>query len=499
MTDFLTSREALTALSVLRSINKDQARTQSALSTGKVVPTAREDAALWSISKGIESEIATYRAVSRSLGLGFATVAVAREAAESVVSLLTNLKGVVVEARGDPARATAAFDDSMAQIEQVVAAAQFNGLNLLRPGAVEDGQFRILSGFDEDRNPTFIKLQMFNLTSGSALREGAVALDPNLDDLNGGLSSGSTLFGSVQQETLTVADTITEGDLLAITIENATNDFAPLATNDPAQISYIVQEGDDGQAAAEGLADALNRHVALRGLASTALSASADGTSGGISIERGATPLSGGYDIVVSQYSASDVEAPGALSGLADVDLGAALEAGGGVAAEADQTVFGTIGGGIGGVTGGLPAGGNGGLPGGVGSGLGGTNAPPGGGTVGGSPQPGSGSTNSGDGSAATGTSDNGLIAILNTIDTAIENSIDVAAALGRAQRRIETQEGFLSALKVSLMDGLGVLTDSDLTEVSARKAALDVQQALARQSLSIINQKPQVLLQLFG
>ena len=55
-----------------------------------------------------------------------------------------------------------------------------------------------------------------------------------------------------------------------------------------------------------------------------------------------------------------------------------------------------------------------------------------------------------------------------------------------------------MTNLTDSLTTGIGSLVDADMEETSARLQALQVQQQLATQSLSIANQQPQNILSLF-
>ena len=66
------------------------------------------------------------------------------------------------------------------------------------------------------------------------------------------------------------------------------------------------------------------------------------------------------------------------------------------------------------------------------------------------------------------------------------------------ASSRISIQKDFISNLSDSVKSGIGSLVDADMEETSARLQALQVQQQLATQSLSIANQGPQQLLSLF-
>jgi len=95
-------------------------------------------------------------------------------------------------------------------------------------------------------------------------------------------------------------------------------------------------------------------------------------------------------------------------------------------------------------------------------------------------------------------TTDEGADAALENIETLIDSSIDAAASFGSAQGRIETQSSFIGKLTDSLKSGIGAMVDADMEEASARLQALQVQQQLGIQSLSIANQAPQSILSLF-
>ncbi|PWE32371.1 flagellin [Maritimibacter sp. 55A14] len=86
----------------------------------------------------------------------------------------------------------------------------------------------------------------------------------------------------------------------------------------------------------------------------------------------------------------------------------------------------------------------------------------------------------------------------LAAIETLIQTSIDGASALGSSLNRIEKQGEFVNRLTDSIKAGIGALVDADLEAASARLQALQVQQQLGTQALSIANQQPQNVLSLF-
>ena len=86
----------------------------------------------------------------------------------------------------------------------------------------------------------------------------------------------------------------------------------------------------------------------------------------------------------------------------------------------------------------------------------------------------------------------------LDDVDTLLDTANAAAAAFGAAQARIEAQGEFLAKQADTLKLGVGALIDADMEEASARLQALQVQQQLGIQALSIANQAPQNVLALF-
>ena len=134
MSSILTNTGAMTALQTLKSINSNLSDVQSQISTGKSVGSAKDNSAVWAISKVMESDVKGFQSISESLSLGESTVALARNAAETVTDLLTDMKGRIVAAQEenvDRGSIQADIDALEEQIGSVVSAAQFNGLNLI--------------------------------------------------------------------------------------------------------------------------------------------------------------------------------------------------------------------------------------------------------------------------------------------------------------------------------------------------------------------------------
>ncbi len=134
MSSILTNNGAMVALQTLKSINKDLGMVQNQISTGKEVATAKDNSAIWAISKVMESDVSGFKAISDSLAVGESTVAVASAGAEQIVDVLKEMKELAVAATSetaDFAKIEADMAEKQAQIESIVGASQFNGVNLL--------------------------------------------------------------------------------------------------------------------------------------------------------------------------------------------------------------------------------------------------------------------------------------------------------------------------------------------------------------------------------
>ncbi|MGY3031130.1 flagellin [Bradyrhizobium sp. USDA 4354] len=97
--------------------------------------------------------------------------------------------------------------------------------------------------------------------------------------------------------------------------------------------------------------------------------------------------------------------------------------------------------------------------------------------------------------SAADQTTLDGYIA---QVTTAINSVAASAANLGAVKNRISTNSEFVKSLMDSVDRGVGQLVDADMNAESTRLAALQVQQQLGVQALSIANNSSQSILSLF-
>ncbi|WP_339765910.1 flagellin [uncultured Hoeflea sp.] len=97
-----------------------------------------------------------------------------------------------------------------------------------------------------------------------------------------------------------------------------------------------------------------------------------------------------------------------------------------------------------------------------------------------------------------TATTDAQVDDMISAVDSMLTQMTDAASNLGAVNSRVSMQEDFVANLMDSIDSGIGRLVDADMNEESTRLKALQTQQQLGIQSLSIANSNSENILQLF-
>lgn len=408
MSSVLTNTSAMVALQSMKSVNASMNKVQSEISTGKSVGSAKDNAAVWAISKVMESDVKGFKGISDSLALGSSTITVARKASEAVTDLLTEMKGKIVAAQNDNVDRTkiqSDIDKLVQQVNTVVGSAQFNGLNLVNGS---QSTVDILSSLD--RSGTGVTASSITVNAQNLATGGYVTNDVFSASTGGTISTGADTFVLALDQgggadDITIADGTNAwiaGDKISIRIGDQEASYTVSANDvDTANASLASTVPD---MIAVGLKNAID------GLGISGLTVNFDSANPG----QLAFVNDGTKDLSVSgQYKNAG---SGGLGALSSIDVS---------------------------------------------------------------------------------TSSNAKTA-LGSIESMLQTSIDAAAEFGSAQTRIDIQSNFVSELSDALKAGIGTLVDADMEEASARLQALQVQQQLGIQALSIANQQPQNLLSLF-
>ncbi|SHJ05212.1 flagellin [Wenxinia saemankumensis] len=423
MSSILTNNGAMVALQSLQSINKNLADTQNLISTGKSVSSAKDNAAVWAISKVMEADVKGFKGIADSLALGESTVAVARQASETVTDLLTQIKGKIVAAQEENVDRAKIQTDVTAlrdQISAVVGAAQFNGLNLLSNTSTTagSGNVEILSSLDRSGSGVAVSNITVNKQDLGQQEQviGTTAVG-TLANFITGTPGAVTGASTAAARTITFETGVTAGTGYRVTLSTAVGtatlgtgggDFTPTA----GVYEYVARDGDTSADVARALSTLINGGDA-NAVSSSVGATDANGDTG-LTLNFDAT--TDGVTFAIAAFTSAGATVGGGLSRLSQLDV----------------------------------------------------------------------------------TTDTAADTALAEIESLIQTSVDSAAAFGSVEGRIETQSKFIGGLMDSLKSGIGTLVDANMEEASARLQALQVQQQLGVQSLSIANQAPQSILSLF-
>ena len=524
MSSILTNTSSTVALETLRNINRSLESVQSEISTGKKVNNAKDNAAVWAISTVMSTDVSSFEQIPDSLNKGSSVVGVARVAAEQVTTLLQSMKELIVSAQedlnaDDRSRIQTDIDALRTQISNIVSAAQFNGQNLLQGTDSVSFLASLDRSSDGSVTATKITVDRQDLSATAAVDAAAKAStdagyvstadslttsDVAKANTDGGYistaQSGNIADGSNADVTLK-AGAITAGDTFTINVNST--DYTYTATSgdtindvadglktliDAAGIANLTVAVTPG---ADPLANDATINLAAAGgavtfdetgLASTySQSSIADGDTLDATIAGGTITEGDTFTVNVGgsdyTYTAVDGDDNNAVA----TGLKALIDAGGvtnltvTVTDAADPTTdaatlsFEASGGtvdfsiaGLGSENAAVAAGGLGALS-----------------------------------TLSVETAEDATTA-LTTIETLMDTAISAASAFGSSQKQIEYQGDFVMSLIDSMNAGIGSMVDADMEAASAKLQALQVQQQLGVQALSIANQSPQVLLTLF-
>ncbi|HVP97927.1 MAG TPA: flagellin [Roseiarcus sp.] len=87
----------------------------------------------------------------------------------------------------------------------------------------------------------------------------------------------------------------------------------------------------------------------------------------------------------------------------------------------------------------------------------------------------------------------------LTAVNQALASVTNYSALIGATQDRMTAASNFNTALMTNYANGVSGLVDADMNEASTRLQALQTQEQLGIQSLSVANQNAQLILKLFG
>lgn len=476
MASIMTNASAMTALQTLRRVTGDLETTQDRISTGLKVNNAKDNAAYWSIATTMKADVAGFKAVKESLELGSGTTNTASVASKNIVENLQTLKARVIAGQTNGVDKTLIqndIDQLVKLIKGAAADASFNGDNLLRvaysnDGTAKDKNVSILSSLSrsgETVDPSYIEFQRQDMRVESIV--GKATIEQQID-------STKDVKASIGFNVGAAGETFIDGQNLGLgkasfsfttekIIDGTTGtEYAPVTVDVEVDLSNIVYDTDRANTE-KRIADRIN--FAVADAVHTALTAK--GVPAAIT---GAAPTEGDAgetDAVLASDGAY-------VAPTIDADLTKLVPtASFGTGADTGKLSFK------------------------VGTGFTDTSSY--------TSQISKLWVTSTESDAFGGLAELTQIDVVNNsskslevINSLLDTAIGKATVIGSIESRVSVQNDFVSKLTDAMNKGIGSLVDADMNEESSRLQALQVQQQLAIQALSIANQGPQNILSLF-
>jgi flagellin len=493
MTSILTNVAANTALLNLQNTVQNLQDIQNQISTGLRVSSAADNAAYYSIATVLRSDSGALSTVSDALNLGGSSLDVASSALKQVNTVLSDIKQKLLSATSpgvDRKKIQESITQDQQQLKNIANSANFNGQNFLSVNTGETGYNatkEFISSFSRDAAGSIsvgtiavnvATTALFDSGYSGTTASAAAGVTPPTADLTDATGGNLSAADGTHLSTFTVAAAETAlGALVPAVVSstiNATNGSVASTLNSDGTLNVYSFTADSGVA--------LNANVIANQFTITGANI---GTTVSMSKVAGATTLQTG-DTAGAIATSSDYKTTTSGNTLtfyvaqvsdstdntdATVQYYKYTVSGlnGGVLDSVDNSTVGSY----------TDANGN----------------------VTRSPSTGTGMSifNMSIASLSDSASDQAMLnAYQQQVDAAISNVTASASAIGTARSRITSQSSFVSSLQMSLNNGIGSLVDADLNTASTRLQALQVQQQLGVQSLSIANQSTQAILKLF-
>ncbi|MCZ7468419.1 MULTISPECIES: flagellin [Rhizobium/Agrobacterium group] len=445
MTSILTNVAAMSALQTLRSIGQNMETTQDRVSSGQRVGEASDNAAYWSIATTMRSDNGALSAVQDALGLGAAKVDTAYSGMESSIDVVKEIKNKLVAAREpgvDKSKIQEEISQLQDQLKSISSSSSFSGENWLQ-AKISDGA----------GNLTDVTKQVV----GSFIRDAGGNV--SVKTINVALTADTVLFDTSSGTAANKAGIL---DTFAYYSKSGTYDLFKLTAGATAATATTKVVAAETYTEAQLKASALGNGAAVADYEVMANGlAVIKNAAAGSPIAATGTYLKVGDDKYVKIISAA-AGAPAASDGPTAPVVNTSIGSVGGVAVYLDQGAASTadklaysltsldITKDLVGPTG------------------------------------------------VTQTAEQALDTMISFVDKQLQSMTSAAADLGSVKMRIELQENFVNKLTDSLDKGIGRLVDAEMNEESTRLKALQTQQQLAVQALSIANNDSQSILSLF-
>ncbi len=440
MTSLLTNSAAMTALTTLKTINQNLDTTSNRVSTGQRVSNASDNAAYWSIATTVRTDNASLSAVKDSLGLGSSSIDIAYNGVTSVLDQLKNMRAKLQTAlqpgidRSKVQTEIAAIQNNMRAIADSSVANGQNWLSTNSASADYSASRNIVAGFSRNTAGTVTFSNVNIDVAGIRLYDASTTGTP--------ATSAKVVAGSAISGTLNFSGS-NQASLDIALASGGTQTITLSASSLQAHVQDITKVTKDE------LLSAINNSIVGNTTLNGKVNATLDG-SGRLQFETiGVGSTGTGATLSVAMNNATSV-----------VNIGFGVTTTAATAAGTNST----------------------------------------GGAQNGILDNGATSVDT----LAIWTSGSGAVndttmkSFIDIVESAIAKVTDVGTKLGASKTQVDGQKSFLDTLMKANDRAIGTLVDADVEEESTRLKALQTQQQLAVQTLSIANTATQNVLSLF-
>ena len=195
-----TNAGAMIALQSLSATNRNLETTQLRVTTGLRVAGPKDDAATFAIAQNMRGDVAGMAAVKTNLALGQSIVNVAIDAGKAIADLLTEMKAKAVQASQEGLDSDSyvalnqEFTSLRAQIQSIVATAEFNGKNLIDTASTD---LKVLSTVDgstitvtkQSIDTTTLAIHTASLSDATVAATALTAISQAIIDVSNALAS----------------------------------------------------------------------------------------------------------------------------------------------------------------------------------------------------------------------------------------------------------------------------------------------------------------------
>lgn len=476
MMSILTNAAAMSALSSLTSTQTQLSKTQAQISSGLAIGTASDNAAYWSIGQTMSAQVVGLKAVNQSLAVTGGIANVTSAALLAIKSSVQKIQDDIVIAKQAGVSRTAVQSDISAQQQSILAiacSASFNGVNWLVNDVSSDYSRKI--DVEIDTTESDFDLLLNGQEPGASAHFESTITESTHTVQNGSSSDSTTVSGYKQTVSDAPDGTMTNPSIPKPDVTVSTGDLPDIAA---VRIPISVS-ASNGTVISTFSTAPINLFTDYSGSYTEEDVSNFSGDPQN-STHSGPNTSSNGY----SSYSMGDNAGSG---GILD----------GGVQVTRVSPPSGTSG-----------------------SSSTTSSSPPST-TIAINPSGGSIHNNPGSSGVTTETSSPSgpttytmyqSIVTLSVVGASFDELTDMGAAVqtalerlttasgivGALQTRISNQEAFNTSLSDALTSGVGSLLDADMNVASTRLQALQTQQQLGLQALSMANNNSQLILKLF-